>query len=140
MLQSCMISGKSEFAMIFLLKNGPLSDEEFGKIKEHPVLGADILSPIPSMEDIIPAVLHHHEKINGKGYPHGLTGGEIPLWARIISIADVYDALTTDRPYKEAFTHKAAMEFIEAKSDEELCPDCARAFQAVMLENDSPLY
>lgn len=115
-----------------LLKNGPLNDKEFAKIKEHPVLGADILSPIPSMEDIIPAVLHHHEKMNGKGYPHGLGGNEIPLWARIISIADVYDALTTDRPYKDAFTHQAAMQFIEEKSVDELCPECTKAFQAVM--------
>ncbi len=123
-----------------LLKNGPLSEDEFAKIKEHPVLGAEILRPIPSMEDIIPAVLHHHEKMNGQGYPHGLSGNEIPLWARIISIADVYDALTTDRPYKDAFTHQDTMEFIEDKSNQELCPECARAFQAVMLENDSLLY
>ncbi|NDV24697.1 response regulator [Desulfovibrio sp. JC022] len=123
-----------------LLKNGPLSEDEFAKIKEHPVLGADILNPIPSMEDIIPAVLHHHEKMNGQGYPHGLSGNEIPLWARIISIADVYDALTTDRPYKDAFTHQATMEFIEQKANVELCPECAKAFQAVMLENDSLLY
>ncbi|WP_320169812.1 response regulator [Maridesulfovibrio sp.] len=115
-----------------LLKNGPLSEQEFSVIKKHPILGAEILKPIPSMEDIIPAVLHHHEKMNGSGYPHGLTTTEIPLWARIISVSDVYDALTTDRPYKKAFTHKAAMEFIEDKADNELCPECTRAFQAVM--------
>ncbi|WP_432736406.1 response regulator [Maridesulfovibrio sp. FT414] len=117
-----------------LLKNGPLSDQEFACIKQHPVLGAEILNPIPSMEDIIPAVLHHHEKMNGKGYPHGLGGNEIPLWARIISVADVYDALTTDRPYKKAFTHVAAMEFIENKASSELCPECTRAFKDVMSE------
>ncbi|WP_321403836.1 response regulator [Maridesulfovibrio sp.] len=117
-----------------LLKNGPLTDNEFAKIKEHPVLGADILSPIPSMEDIIPAVLHHHEKMNGTGYPHGLSGNKIPLWARIISTADVYDALTTDRPYKKAFTHQQTMEFIDNICPNELCPECVRAFQAVMQE------
>lgn len=117
-----------------LLKNGPLSDQEFAAIKQHPVLGAEILKPIPSMEDIIPAVLHHHEKMNGRGYPHGLTGREIPLWAKIISVADVYDALTTDRPYKKAFTHLAAIEFIESKSPEELCPECTEAFMEVMTE------
>ncbi|HAS89568.1 MAG TPA: two-component system response regulator [Desulfovibrio sp.] len=122
-----------------LLKNGPLDNEEFAKIKEHPVLGADILCPIPSMEDIIPAVLHHHEKMNGSGYPHGLSGNEIPLWAKIISIADVYDALTTDRPYKKAFSHESTMPFIKEKSVDELCPECARAFQAVMRDDDSPL-
>ncbi|WP_415717491.1 response regulator [Maridesulfovibrio sp.] len=122
-----------------LLKNGPLEDHEFAKIKEHPVLGADILNPIPSMEDIIPAVLHHHERMNGKGYPHGLIGEEIPLWARIISTADVYDALTTDRPYKKAFTHNHTMEFIKKISPDELCPECVKAFQAVMLEARVPL-
>ncbi|WP_027722844.1 response regulator [Maridesulfovibrio zosterae] len=115
-----------------LLKNGPLTDPEFDTIKQHPVLGAEILRPIPSMEDIIPAVLHHHEKMNGKGYPHGLRGQEIPLWARIITIADVYDALTANRPYKKAFTHEATMEFINSKSPSELCPECAKAFQAIM--------
>ncbi len=123
-----------------LLKNGPLEDHEFAKIKEHPVLGADILTPIPSMEDIIPAVLHHHERMNGKGYPHGLIGNEIPLWARIISTADVYDALTTDRPYKKAFTHRHTMEFIKTISPDELCPECVRAFQAVMLESCTQLH
>ncbi len=120
-----------------LLKNGPLTDQEFAAIKQHPVLGAEILKPIPSMEDIIPAVLHHHEKMNGKGYPHGLGGLEIPLWARIISVADVYDALTTDRPYKKAFTHNAAMDFIESKAIEELCIECVRAFGEVMTEIES---
>ncbi len=122
-----------------LLKKSALTEYEFSKIKEHPVLGADILNPIPSMEDIIPAVLHHHEKMNGKGYPHGLFGNEIPLWARIISIADVYDALTTDRPYKKAFTHQDTMQFIAEKSQDELCPECAKAFQEVMLEDNSHL-
>ncbi|CCO24653.1 response regulator [Maridesulfovibrio hydrothermalis] len=117
-----------------LLKNGPLTDEEFSVIKQHPVHGAEILGPIPSMEDIIPAVLHHHEKMNGRGYPHGLTGYEIPLWAKIISVADVYDALTANRPYKKAFTHQTAMEFIDDKKTEELCPDCVKAFQEVMKE------
>lgn len=115
-----------------LLKKGPLTDPEFSTIKKHPVLGADILKPIPSMEDIIPAVLHHHERMNGKGYPYGLTGREIPLWARIISVADVYDALTTDRPYKKAFTHEKTIDFIQNISGSELCPDCTEAFQAVM--------
>lgn len=117
-----------------LLKNGPLTDQEFAVIKQHPVLGAEILKPIPSMEDIIPAVLHHHEKMNGKGYPHGLSGSEIPLWARIISVADVYDALTTDRPYKKAFTHSDTMDFIQEKSTDELCSECVGAFGEVMTE------
>lgn len=121
-----------------LLKDGPLTDQEFDIIKQHPVLGADILKPIPSMEDIIPAVLHHHERMNGRGYPHGLCGKEIPLWARIIAVADVYDALTTDRPYKKAFTHEAAMDFIESISPNELCPKCAKAFKSVVTESHKP--
>jgi response regulator RpfG family c-di-GMP phosphodiesterase len=75
-----------------LLKPGKLSDEEFAIIKRHPVIGGEILSPVPSMAPILPIVMYHHERIDGKGYPEGLTGSSIPLWARITAVGDTYHA------------------------------------------------
>src|SRR5690606_23036457 len=77
-----------------LLKPGKLSDDEFAIIKRHPVIGAEILSPVPSLAKILPIVLYHHERIDGKGYPEGLKGERIPLWARITAVGDTYHALT----------------------------------------------
>ncbi|SDL22324.1 HDIG domain-containing protein [Maridesulfovibrio ferrireducens] len=118
-----------------LLKPGPLTPEEFNLIKQHPSLGAEILRPIPSMEDVIPAVLYHHEKMNGQGYPHGLIGNEIPIWARVIAVADVYDALTTDRPYRKAMAHNKAMDIITQNSEFQLCPECVKTFKSVIPDN-----
>ncbi|MBI9111480.1 response regulator [Maridesulfovibrio ferrireducens] len=118
-----------------LLKPGPLTSEEFNLIKQHPSLGAEILRPIPSMEDVIPAVLYHHEKMNGQGYPHGLIGNEIPIWARVIAVADVYDALTTDRPYRKAMAHNKAMDIITQNSEFQLCPECVKTFKSVIPDN-----
>ncbi|MEK7847091.1 MAG: HD domain-containing phosphohydrolase, partial [Nitrospinota bacterium] len=82
-------------------KAGGLTDEEYKTIKQHPVKGAEILAPIKQLKDIIPAVRHHHEFYNGKGYPDGLKGEEIPLMARIVCVADSIDAMGADRPYRK---------------------------------------
>jgi putative nucleotidyltransferase with HDIG domain len=82
-------------------KAGGLTDEEYKTIKQHPVKGAEILAPIKQLKDIIPAVRHHHEFYNGKGYPDGLKGEEIPLMARIMCVADSIDAMGADRPYRK---------------------------------------
>lgn len=82
-------------------KAGGLTDEEYKTIKQHPVKGAEILAPIKQLKDIIPAVRHHHEFYNGKGYPDGLKGAEIPLMARIMCVADSVDAMSADRPYRK---------------------------------------
>lgn len=119
-----------------LLKPGSLTEEEYNIIKQHPVFGAEILKPIPSMEDIIPAVLHHHEKVDGSGYPHGLSENEIPISAKIIAVADVYDALATDRPYRTAQTHQKSMEIVTAAAKSHLCPECVKAFVEVMKRNN----
>ena len=84
-----------------LRKEGRLTDEEFEHIKRHPRLGAKILADIEQFSEIIPGVLHHHEQWNGRGYPDGLAGEEIPLIARIIAVADSFDAMTSDRPYRK---------------------------------------
>lgn len=83
-----------------LLKPGKLTDAEFDEIKKHPVTGARMLKGLAPLEPLIPGVLHHHESLDGKGYPSGLVGTEIPLMARILAVADSYDAMTSDRPYR----------------------------------------
>lgn len=102
-----------------LLKPGKLSDEEFELIKHHTLIGGDVLSETEKLNDgrtflTIGKMVayHHHEKWDGSGYPHGLRGDDIPLSARIVAVADVYDALMSDRPYKKAFTHEKAVEII----------------------------
>ncbi|MGE5329591.1 MAG: HD domain-containing phosphohydrolase [Deltaproteobacteria bacterium] len=96
-----------------LLKEGRLTDEEFKVIKTHPEIGSRILNPVTMLADIIPAVKHHHEKYNGKGYPSGLAGEEIPLHARILAIADAFDAMTSDRSYQKKKTFEEALEELE---------------------------
>lgn len=111
-----------------LLKTGKLTDEEFSIIKRHPVIGAEILRPVPSLAPIIPIVLYHHERLDGKGYPDGLHGASIPLWARITAVGDTYHALTSDRPYRKGMPKEKALEIIQSVSGTQLCPDCVEAF------------
>jgi putative two-component system response regulator len=85
-----------------LTKPGPLNDEEWKIMKQHPVMGERICAPLKSFRHVLPLIRHHHEKLDGSGYPDGLSGDQIPLTARILQIADVFDALTTDRPYRTA--------------------------------------
>ena len=87
-----------------LKKGGVLTDEEFAQMKLHTVVGAEILNPIVDLREIIPAVRWHHENWNGRGYPDGLKGEQIPLLARIVAVADTFDAVTTNRPYQQAYS------------------------------------
>lgn len=105
--------GKIAVPEQILDKPGKLTDEEFGVIKKHPQTGADIISSIPSYETILPGILHHHERWDGTGYPKGIKENDIPLFARIICIADVYDALTEDRPYRKAWSQQQVLEFFQ---------------------------
>ena len=92
-----------------LLKPGSLTDDEFGWIKKHPEWGWMALHNVDGFEEAALLVLHHHERLDGKGYPSGLKGTEIPLGARLITVADSYDALTTNRPYRTARTRSEAL-------------------------------
>ncbi len=94
--------GKIGIDDAILRKPGRLTEEEFAIIKMHPVFGANIMSPIKQLREIIPGMKYHHEQYNGNGYPEGLKGEEIPLYARIIAVADSFDAMTSDRPYQKA--------------------------------------
>ena len=111
-----------------LLKPGKLTSQEFEQIKTHPVIGKKILQSIPSLADIIPIVLSHNERLDGKGYPNGLTGARIPQWARVTAVADTYHALTSDRPYRKGMEQGKALQIIEDIKDTQLCPECVELF------------
>lgn len=98
-----------------LNKPGKLTDEEYAEVKKHPVLSAEIVRPIAHLqggEDALNAVYHHHERIDGRGYPDGISGDEIPLFARIIAVCDCWDALIGDRPYRAALPPAEAREIL----------------------------
>jgi putative two-component system response regulator len=92
-----------------LIKKGPLTETEWAVMKEHPATGERICSPLKSFRLVLPIIRHHHEKLDGSGYPDGLKGDRIPLTARVLQITDIYDALITDRPYRKALCHEAAI-------------------------------
>jgi putative two-component system response regulator len=100
--------GKLAVPESILLKPGPLSPKERKIMEQHTIIGEQICAPLKSFRHVLPIIRHHHEKWNGTGYPDGLKGEEIPLTARILQITDIYDALTTDRPYRKAFPSEKA--------------------------------
>jgi putative two-component system response regulator len=102
--------GKIAVPDAILLKPGSLTAEEWKLIREHPVVGERICAPLKSFRFVLPIIRHHHEKFDGSGYPDGLRGQAIPETARVLQIVDVYDALTTDRPYKKAFSITDALQ------------------------------
>jgi len=91
-----------------LLKEGKLTDEEFAVMKQHPVIGERLLAPVEFLAELLPAIRNHHERHDGRGYPDKLAGEGIPFFARCIAVADAYDAMTTDRPYRKALTSQEA--------------------------------
>ncbi len=111
-----------------LNKPGKLTEPEYEAFKRHPGYGRDILEPIRFLQPLIPGVLLHHERWDGKGYPHGLAGPDIPLIARVISVADTYDAMTTDRSYRRALPHEVSMAEIERCAGSQFDPDVAGTF------------
>jgi HD-GYP domain-containing protein (c-di-GMP phosphodiesterase class II) len=101
-------------------------------MRQHPEAGAKILQQISHLKNTIPYVLYHHERWNGTGYPHGLRGKEIPVEGRLLAVVDVYDALTTPRPYHPARPATEAIQFLETKSGVEFDPDMVTLFFRVM--------
>ncbi|HKH49250.1 MAG TPA: HD domain-containing phosphohydrolase [Thermoanaerobaculia bacterium] len=117
-----------------LRKAGKLSDEEFDQMKAHTVIGAEIMTPIEQIREMIPAIRSHHEAWNGRGYPDGLRGEQIPLYARIVGVADTFDAITTNRPYQKAYSLQFAVETITrltgSRFDAKIVTAFLRAFEA----------
>jgi diguanylate cyclase (GGDEF)-like protein/putative nucleotidyltransferase with HDIG domain len=120
--------GKLAVPEHILSKPGPLTQEEFQKIRVHPQVGAEIISAVPFPYPVAPLILSHHERWDGKGYPQGLKGEEIPLGARILSVVDYYDALTSDRPYHKAMTPEAAMALLQQEAGRALDPQVVQMF------------
>lgn len=118
-----------------LNKPGKLTDEEYELIKQHPVIGAEGLKKVPfPWPEVLPIVRHHHEKWNGKGYPDGCAGDDIPFEAQIIGVADFYDALTTNRPYRKAFTPGKALDIMKEEVGRFFNPILIEAFEAIIDE------
>jgi putative nucleotidyltransferase with HDIG domain len=117
-----------------LRKEGVLSPEEYEQMKMHTVIGADIMAPIEQLREMIPAIRSHHEAWNGRGYPDGLKGEQIPLFARIVGVADTFDAITTNRPYQQAYSLQFAVETITrltgSRFDAKVVTAFLRAFEA----------
>jgi len=111
-----------------LNKPGKLSHEEYETFKHHPVYGRDILDPIKFLAPVIPGVYLHHERWDGRGYPLGLAGNDIPIIARIISVADTYDAMTSDRAYRRALPHEVTISEIERCSGSQFDPEVSNTF------------
>ena len=121
--------GKIGIPETVLKKEGPLSDEEWIIMKQHPSIGAEkVLMPNPSLRDLIPIVKYHHERIDGKGYPEGLSNGNIPLAAKIVAIADTYHALTSDRPYRKGMNIERAISILEEGAGSQWDADLVRTF------------
>ncbi|HCB67588.1 MAG: hypothetical protein A2084_00845 [Tenericutes bacterium GWC2_39_45] len=120
--------GKIAIDDSILNKKGPLDEKEWEQIKKHPEIGYRILSSSPEYADIAQDILSHHERYDGKGYPRGLSGGDIPIRARIITIADSYDAMISERPYRRPLTHQEALEEIRKNAGTQFDPALAELF------------
>lgn len=115
-----------------LYKPDRLSDEEMDEMKRHVILGYEIIVEVPQLTDIACLVLHHHERMDGSGYPHGLSGSEIPLGSRILCVADSFDAMVTSRLYKPTVSVPKALEELQKCSSTQFDPDVVRVFGAYL--------
>jgi HD-GYP domain-containing protein (c-di-GMP phosphodiesterase class II) len=120
--------GKIGIPDSILLKPGPLDDEEWGIMRQHPRIGRRLLMSVPFLKDAAEIVYCHHERYDGSGYPSGLVGDQIPLPARIFAVIDVFDALTSDRPYRKKLTYEDAREIVRSQSGRHFDPKVADAF------------
>ena len=114
-----------------LSKPASLTADELATIRTHPVSGARLIEPINSVRPALPYVLHHHERWDGDGYPHRLRGDAIPVEARVLAVADAFDAMTSDRPYRRALTEQDALREVERCAGNQFDPVLANAFLSV---------
>ena len=119
-----------------LRKAAALTDEEYEIMKQHPTKGEHILEAVPLLKEKAGDGLMHHENVDGSGYPRGLKGDEIPLFGRIVSVADAFDAMTTDRPYSKAMTFEAAVARLRFLAGKKFDAACVDAFERAFLAGD----
>lgn len=124
--------GKLGISNSILDKGSSLTDEEFARIKAHPRLSYEILSRVPPFDNIVERAANHHEKLDGSGYPRGLTGENLDLPSRILTVADIYDALAQDRPYRNALPKERVMEIFDDESGTKLCPESVAALKELV--------
>jgi putative nucleotidyltransferase with HDIG domain len=128
--------GKLAVSDEVLRKAGRLDDHELAQIREHPKTGARLILRIAALRDAIPYVLYHHERWDGAGYPSGKAGEEIPLEARVLAVADAFDAMTSDRPYRRALTREQALAEIERCAGTQFDPRIAQVFLELFTETE----
>ena len=124
--------GKIGIKETILLKPGKLTDSEYNEIKKHPETSVKIIKPIGLSEEILSIIRHHHEWYNGKGYPKGLIDEKIPIGARILSVADAFDAMVSERPYRKAFTKEGAMEELRKCNSSQFDPEIVETFLKIV--------
>lgn len=116
-----------------LLKPGRLTDEEFAEIQKHPTIGADrVLAKVPFLRDCLPAIRHHHERWDGRGYPAALKGDEIPYMARILALADAYDAMTSTRIYRQALLFDDVVRIFDTGAGTQWDPELTKVWLEYM--------
>jgi two-component system, cell cycle response regulator len=120
--------GKVGVPTEILEKPGPLSADEWQTVVQHPRIGQEILNRVAAVKDAAAVILHHHERYSGHGYPHGLRGADIPLGSRIVAIADAYEAMLSDRPYRQAIGHEAAVAELRAEAGAQFDPELVDLF------------
>ena len=120
--------GKVAVRRDLLLKPGPLTHDELAEIHTHPGAGAELVAPLPGARLALPYILHHHERWDGKGYPSRLQGNAIPLEARLLAVADAFDAMTSPRPYRHALTHERAFVELCSCAGTQFDPELAELF------------
>jgi HD-GYP domain-containing protein (c-di-GMP phosphodiesterase class II) len=119
--------GKIGIESRVLRKQGNLDCQELNELKRHPLLGAEIVGPVPFMAEMVPVILHHHERYDGKGFPQGLRGEDIPLGARIVAVADAVDAMLSDRPYRNALSPQQVKIELEKEAGTQFDPHITSA-------------
>jgi HD-GYP domain-containing protein (c-di-GMP phosphodiesterase class II) len=124
--------GKIGMSELILNKPGRLTPAEFDEIKKHPTLGSNIIADVPFLRPLVPMVLHHHEFYDGSGYPSGIKGEEIPFGARILAVADAYEAMTSDRPYRRSLSSQTAMEILISGKGRQFDPKIVDTFCEIL--------
>jgi putative nucleotidyltransferase with HDIG domain len=133
-------AGKADIPTAILTKTTKLTEQEYAIIKKHPVKGAQILRPLQVLRPVIPIIMYHHEKYNGTGYPSQLKGGQIPLGARIMSVADAFEAMVYGRPYRQRMDIVSAIKEVKKKSGTQFDPKIVEAFLKVIKKFNKKVY